>query len=375
LNHFRKHLKFLALVAINIIPANAGVIPLLNPQKQTSKKYLFSTKAQAFLANDPFTLQDLFGDMNGNLNAKQGDNIALGVVRFDIGVSDYKWGYVGYTYRKEVAITAAQGTIELLYKTKNDIDLETGKKYNLAVKIDGFEAQGISFANNFDIFKKNGVKVNLGVGVELLTARQMQHGYVRGSAEAISQKDYNYYAESDYKYTKNYLYDLDVPNSKANGYSSHVSVYLAYENISFLFLANDIFGKLYWDKLPYSIVHVSSDNKEYDKDGYVKYKPLISGKEGTNNYIQTLESKYRFEGEYNFQTSSVKFGTEYLYSTYLPYITYTKMFSDDLNINFSYETRFESFASEINYKNYVFGIRSDSLTEPSTFGLTVGVSF
>ncbi|RLD41191.1 MAG: hypothetical protein DRI88_12850, partial [Bacteroidetes bacterium] len=132
---------------------------------------------------------------------------------------------------------------------------------------------------------------------------------------------------------------------------------------------------LYWDELPYSIVHLSSENKTYDEDGYVKYKPLLSGIEATKDYIQTLESKYRFEGEYNFQASSIKVGTEYLYGIYLPYITYTKFFNDNTNMNFNYETRFGSFASEINYKNYTLGIRSDDLLKPSTLALTLGFLF
>lgn len=377
LNHFHKHLKLSALCAIslNIIPVSAGVIPLLNPQKHIKKEYTFSAQAQSFLSNDPFSIADLFGDIDGDLNSKSGENIALGVVRFDIGISEYTWGYIGYTYRQEAAITATEDTIELIYKTSNDMDLETGRKYDVSMEIDGFEAEGILFANSFDFYKKNSLRFNIGVGIELLSGKQIQHGYIEGGAEVISEKDYDFYAESNYKYTDNYLYDLDVPNSKAYGYSSHLSIFLEYKNISFLFLANDLSGKLYWDELPYSIVHLSSDNKSYDDDGYVKYQPLLSGKEGTDNYTQTLMSKYRFEGEYKFQTSSIKLGTEYLYSTYLPYITYTKLFSDDLKINFSYETRFRSFATEVNYKNYIFGIRSDDLIAPSTLGLNIGITF
>jgi len=377
LSHFRRYSKLLALCAIglNITPASAGVIPLLNPQKKISKEYTFSTKAQSFLSNDPFSLPDLFGGIDGDLNSKNGENIALGVVRLDIGLSDYSWGYIGYTYRQEVCIAATEDTIELVYGATNDIDFEVGREYSLGMEVDGFEAEGILFANSFDIYKKNGFRFNLGIGLELLWGKQIQHGYINGSAEAISEKDYNFYADSHYRYTDNHLYDLDVPSSKAYGYSSHLSLYLEYENISFLFLANDLYANLYWDEVPYSIVHLSSDNKTYDDEGYVKYKPLLSGKEGTEDYRQTLESKYRFEGEYSFETSSIKLGTEYLYSTYLPYITYTKFFSHDININFNYETRFGSFASEINYKNYTLGIRSDDLIEPSTIALTIGIAF
>ncbi len=83
----------------------------------------------------------------------------------------------------------------------------------------------------------------------------------KAATEWAKEELYNFYADSHYRYTDNHLYDLNVPNSKAYGYSSHLSLYLAYENISFLFLANDLSGKLYWDELPYSIVHLSSDNK------------------------------------------------------------------------------------------------------------------
>lgn len=356
-----------------MMPAYAGVIPSINPHSYPNKQY--STKAQLLLANDSLSIRDLFGDMNGDLNTRSGDNLALGLVRFDAGVSDEMWGYIGYTYRQEVAITSSKDTIELIYNAMNGIDLQAGRVYDLNLLIDGFEAQGILLANNFDLYKQGKFKFNLGLGLELLAGNQVQNGYVRGNAEAVSTKDYNFQANSNYKYTDNYLYDLNVPSSKSYGYTSHLSIYLEYENMSFLFLTNDILGKLYWQELPFSIVNMSSDTKSYDENGYVKYKALLSGLEATDNYVQSLETKYSVQGQYRFKNSSLIVGSEYLYGTYIPFVTYNKSFNPDLDIDFNYESRFGSFACAINYKNYLFGIRSDSLIEPSTFSITLGFSF
>lgn len=353
----------------------AGVIPLLNPQNLKQEQFTVSTQADLFLANDAFSLRDLFDELDGELISKEGENKGLGILRFDIGVSDPIWGYIGYTYREEISLRASQNTVELIYNATNDLDLENAKVYDLDLKINAFEVHGILFAKSLGLYKKNTLNFNIGVGIELLYGKKMQDGYIKGSAQAVSKKDYNFNATSDYRYTHNYLYDLDVDNSKAYGYTTHISASLEYETVSLLVVVNDLFGKLHWKNLPSSTINLSSNNKSYDSNGYVNYRPLISGRELTSNYVQTIMRKYSLEGTYNFKDSLVSIGLEHIYGLDIPYITYKKMLTNHLNLNLNYETRFGSFATKINYKNYTFGIRSDDLIKPSTFSLTLGASF
>ncbi|QOY52835.1 hypothetical protein [Candidatus Sulfurimonas baltica] len=377
LNHFHKQYILLALLAISLksLPAFAGNLPLFNPQNFTNKNYQFYSKAELFAANDPFSIKELFNDLQGDLHAKSGENLALAFARVDIGFSDDTWGYFGYAYRQEVAISASEDMVKLLYNAKNDIDFETSKVYNLSMEIDGFESHGLVVANSFELYKKNGWKFSAGFGLEFLYARQMQDGYILGDATAISEYDYDFSASSYYRYTENYLYDLDVEKSQAYGYTSHISLLLEDDTFSFLLLVNDLSGKLYWDDVPYSYVEMSSDNKSYDENGYVTYSPTISGIERAENYTQSLMRKWRFEGGVSFEKSAIYIGSEYVCNTYLPYITYKKIFTDAFKMDFSYETRFKSFGTNIIYKNYTIGLKCNDLFEPSAVGLSLSTYF
>jgi len=357
------------------IPAVAGVLPLFNPEDVIKNDSSFYMKADIFLANDPASLKNLFSGFKGKLHQKSGKNIALANERFDLGYLNNYFGYIGYTYREEIFMSASQNTIELLYLTTNKKDLQVGKNYNLNLEIKAFQVQGLTFANKWQIYNYNGWQLSLGGGLELLYGNDMQDGYVSGNGVVTSKKDYDFQATSDYTYTHNYLYKYSVKSATAYGYSSHLSLYLHKNKLSFLLLSNDLLGKLYWDKVPYSTVKLNSNNKTFDSNGYVHYNPTISGKEGYYNYTQTLLQKWRFEGNYAFSNSSLSLGSDYIYTNYLPYINYNYHVTKNLDLKTGYGLRFNSFNLGMRYKNYTFSIRSDDLFQPSTLGLALGARF
>ena len=357
------------------IPAVAGVLPLFNPEDVIKNDSSFYMKADIFLANDPASLKNLFSGFKGKLHQKSGKNIALANERFDLGYLNNYFGYIGYTCREEIFMRAPQDTVELLYLTTNKKDLKVGKHYDIYLELKAFQVQGLTFANKWQIYDYNGWKLSLGGGAELLYGNDMQDGYVKGNGIVTSKKDYNFYATSDYTYTHNYLYKYSVNSATAYGYSSYLSLYLHKNKLSFLLLSNDLLGKLYWDKVPYSIVKLNSNNKTFDSNGYVRYNPTISGKEGYHNYTQTLSQKWRFEVNYAFSNSSLSLGSDYIYANYLPYINYNYHMRKNLDLKIGYGLRFNSVNLGVRYKNYTISIRSDDLLHPTALNLSLGARF
>ena len=357
-------------------PAFAGVLPFFSPVYVTSLDNSFYVNTNIFLTNDLFRLKDLFNGIKTNdSHIKNGTNIALGDTRTDVGYNSKKYGYFGYVYKEEVLIDTNKDTVELLYLSTNKKDLPVGKHYNLDLTIKAFKVQGIEYAKSFDLYHDNGYIFNVGFGLEALQGKDMQDGTIKGNGIVNSKKDYSFNIVSSYDYTHNYLYKLNVKKASAYGYSSDLSLYLKKDGLSLLLLANDLFGKLYWRHLPHSDVNLSSHNKVYDANGYVRYKPTVSGYEGYKNYTQTLVRKYRAQIAYMHKRYFFKLGSDAMYGIYMPYIEGDYMLTSDFSLGLGYETRFHSVTLKSQYGSFVFNINVDNIFKPSTLGLNLSYLF
>ena len=375
LSLFRNKQKILILsmgILFSFEPAIAGPLSLINPidiQKQPSSLYI---NTQTLITNDAFSFNALLDDFNGDFNSKDSDYLAVGDIRYDVGTHVEGWGYMGFVYRQEAVINSSPDTMLLINQASNKLDLTIGEKYDLYLEIEGFEVLGVTFANSFPLYEKDGWDIRLGIAAELLYGIQTQDGYVQGDGTALSKKDYDFTMYSNYLYTENYLYDLDVDSVTSYGYTTHMSLYVGYEAFSLSLIVNDIIGKLYWDNLPYSDVNLASDNKNYDEDGYVEYDPIISGMEGTTKFTQTLMKKWRIQGSYTLEKDIFQLGTDHISDTYLPYVKYIHQFDNEIIASVEYETYFGMFGSYLIYKNFHFGIHSNDLSDPSAFKVNLG---
>ncbi|MBT8349204.1 MAG: hypothetical protein HKP62_07150 [Sulfurovum sp.] len=378
LNLYSKIFTTLAIAAgfgLLTVPATAGTLSLFNPSDIIKENQTVEINAQILMTNDAFSLEVLFNDLEGSLNEQDDNYDAIGDARFDIGSYIDFLGYVGYTHRKEVVMPTSSDTVRLLYQASNDLDLDIGESYDLDLKMEGFAAHGIMFANNFSVYQENGWDVNIGIGLELLYGVEMQDGYVRGNAITTAVNDYDFNMQSNYLYTENYLYDLDVESSHAYGYSTHLSIQAAYENISFSYVMNDLLGKLYWKDLPYSDVFLTSGTKSYDENGYVKYTPVISGVERTKDYTQTLMQKWRLEAKYTFENATLQLGNDRIYGINMPYVRYQYTHENDLTVGYNYETKFGMFGVDMRFQNYHFSIHADDLIDPSGMRASLGMHY
>lgn len=378
LNQFSKKLSSLAVCAsfgLISVPANAGTLSLFNPSNITKENKALEVNAQILMTNDAFSLEVLFDDLEGELYEQDDKYNAIGDARFDIGSYVDFLGYVGYTYRKEVIMPTSSDTVRIIYQASNDLDLDIGDTYDLDLIIEGFAAHGLIFANNFPVYQENGWDINVGVGIELLYGVEIQDGYVAGSAIATAVNDYDFNMYSNYFYTENHLYDLDVDNSYAYGYSTHLSIQATYENISFSYVINDALGKLYWKDLPYSNVLLTSGTKSYDENGYVEYAPVVSGVERNKDYTQTLMNKWRISAEYSFENSTLELGNDSIKGINMPYIRYEYTYDNDLIVGYNYEATFGMIGIDLRSKNYYLSIHSNDLSEPSAARAALGLHY
>ena len=361
---------------ISLIPAtlSAGFLSFFNPANIEKQPQTLYTNTQFLLLNDAFSLKALFNDFEGKYFYKKGKNNAIGDARFDIGTYIDSVGYLGYAYRKEAVIDTTSDTVKLIYKTHNKQHLKTGKRYNLSIAIKGFETHSIVWANQFNLYHQHEWHLNIGVGAAMLYATNGQKGYVKGYAKAKSDHNYDFMAHALYNYNENYLYDYDVSKTTAFGYTTHIACQIAYQNMTLLILGNDVWGKLYWKNIPYSNINMSSGNKTYDDNGYVKYSPSISGVENNRKLIQKLIQKWKIEVKYTTNKNIFYAGDEHIYGVNIPYVGYKTMYGQWL-VNYSYESRFGMMGIDIGYKDYYIGVHANGLKNASAIQVNFGLKY
>ncbi|HHB94042.1 MAG TPA: hypothetical protein ENK88_02760 [Campylobacterales bacterium] len=362
--------RSLLLYSTILLPLEAGVVEFFDPNRVNSSDTLQSNFSY-LIASDPISLYGMFHDWDGDYHPKSTTNIALQDMRLDIGTKVFEKYYLGYFYRYNVYIKAGKDFTDFFYRVKNHIDLEQNRVHELKLDIEGIKQSGLILSNSQVVFDNGDNNLQVGGAISLTVGHEMQHGSIRGDVEVINEKSYHASGEVSSYYTHNYLYDLKVNQASAYGYGSDIAI--AYQNkkhnLSINFIVNDLLSKLYWKDLPYSNVHIETQNKSYDEDGYVNYSPSISGNEVYVDFTQKIEPRYRVEADKNIANGiNIQLGTDYLYDEFFPYLQLNKILSDTQHIAISYEHRFHSFGLDYGYKNFLFGMRADELQNTSTFG-------
>ncbi len=368
LNHF---LRLLVLLYICSLPLRADVLQFFDPTKE-HKSSVLTSQLSYFIANDPISLEEFFGDWQAHYHPRSGTNIALQDMRVDIGGNFYKEYYLGVFHKYNVFVKTGKDFSDLYYTIKNKKDFYHDRDYLLNLDIEGIKYSGMMISTRSLLYHNSENTLLIGGALSLFFGHDMQEGTVRGSATSPSEKIYQVQAQSTYHYTHNYLYDLDVESANGVGYGGDIA--LAYTNSLYGFgvkvIANDIFSRMYWSDLPYSSVDIQTENKTFDGDGYVKYSPSISGVEKYIDFTQHIEARYKLVLEKKIYKGVVfSGGIMRTYGENFPFVRFDEALSASQDIGFSYESRFKSFGLDYRYKGFMLGVATDALSNFSAFGL------
>jgi len=171
---------------------------------------------------------------------------------------------------------------------------------------------------------------------------------------------------------------LEVDKTYGLGYGLHAGLcYTSYEQgWSFSLTLNDLLARTHWQNLPYSLVHLNTENEAIDQNGHTQYDPTISGYELTKNFTYTKEPKYHLAFH---KTLSDQFGLrlelEGIERVTIPSLWLDVKHSEKEQFSFFYETRFESFGMTYQNESFIVTIASDDLHGSSSLGLVLGYHY
>lgn len=132
----------------------------------------------------------------------------------------------------------------------------------------------------------------IGTGLSGWTATASQMGTAQGLAQVIDAKNYTFDLTVDYSYSKNYLYDLQVPTPRGWGLGGNIGILWILDDWRAEAAAMDVGNRTYWSKLPITIASAKANRSHVDSNGYTVFDPTIEGFEGVESQIQKFPVRW-----------------------------------------------------------------------------------
>ena len=207
--------------------------------------------------------------------------------------AQYKNMSISVFYRNEWFLDYSKNTMTLYGATTNGELIDSGKDYDLDLSINHLSANGIrlGYLHQFN-------PVNFYVAGSYLNAKTLITGDVQGHValtESCGDSFECYSGELDlsYHYSEDELFDRDVNKPKSiYGYSFDVGAdWLISDEWFASFFIQDLFSEILWDQAPITNATATTATTVI-VDGKYKIDPVITGKEGNENYKQRLAIKY-----------------------------------------------------------------------------------
>lgn len=191
-------------------------------------------------------------------------------------------------HRLDYEVKANHDTAELYYLAHNRRDLDTGRVYDLDLRVWHQRSRGLRLAYR----DTPHIGLSLEYGISLLQAQVFTDGRLTGSSRVSGPKNYDYDLQVDYFYSEDGLFERDVPLPAGKGMSLDISVAWRINERFFVYTqVRDLYGYLKWDRAPFTTATATSATKTFGEDGYVNYSPTITGVEGNRDYRQRLHPR------------------------------------------------------------------------------------
>ena len=367
---------FISLLALTMA-LKAEVLHFFDTKKAYHEDTLY-LQTGYFIANDPVSLKEFFDKWKNDYHPRNGINLALQDFRSDIGTVVAKKYYLGLYHRYNVFIKTNRDFTDFYRTAKNKLPFDDLRTYDLHLKIEGIKESGILLFRQKTLHEDEESLLKVGAAVHMGVGHDMQGGTIDGSARVLNAKSYEIDARSDYYYTHNYLYHLDVDRSYALGAGVDLSLYFRsmYYRYEVRLEVSDLLSRMYWFDLPYSYVNIQTKNKYYDENGYVKYNPSINGVEKYVNHTQTISPRYELTFRKSLMSDvSVSGIFAYGYDTFFPTLEVEKVFTQAQKLLVSYDVRFQSWG--VGYGNEFFSIKliADGFSHPSAVGVGARLAY
>ncbi len=373
-------LVFLALLFPASRPASAQYPASFNPAALARAAGGPFLDVQSFGADNAVPLSAIFlgHGWGGPFNPENTNHLDL-FWQADAGAVYKSWRLAVF-YRGELFAKASRDTMEFLRMTELKQDLPVGRTFNLDLNARGFAASGFEVSKGFDLAPLGFPEgLTLGVTARYLKADMIQQGTLTGTVTPTSARSYDFNLLLDYVYDRNYLYERpDTVAGTGDGYSFDLGLkYVLDPNLSAGVVLRDLFGRIYWYDTPYTTATAGSQTKFFDAQGYMEFRPTISGYESYKDFTQHIPLKMDAEITYNKGPFSVRPAITFIeYERPLCWINGAYEINPALALNLGYNFNYSVPSLGLSYKALSIDLYANDMdfSRASALGFDIAAS-
>lgn len=215
--------------------------------------------------------------------------------RVELGAGHGSWD-LGLFKRYDYELKFSESTSEFYYRINNKLALDPGRVYDLDIVIRHTYSEGVRLIYANSVNKRLGYKL----GVSYLHGIELTDGYIKGTANARSESDYDFQFDVSYVYSEDTLFDRIVAAPDGEGVGLDLDVdWQINDKLDTHVSIRDLYSVIRWYNAPYTTAVASSDTKTYDENNYVVYKPVISGVEKNRDFKQRIPTRAELRMDYS----------------------------------------------------------------------------
>ncbi|MDH5228563.1 MAG: hypothetical protein OEZ58_08040 [Gammaproteobacteria bacterium] len=207
----------------------------------------------------------------------------------------FRWGcgQFGLLFRSDTISRHSENFFSFIAATKKKQTLSNGQRYEIDFATTHWQGQGLRASCDWRFNQQS----KLVIGLAYLQANYLLQGGLSGEAQFVSEKDYDFQFSVDYFYSEDHIFARQVDRPSGRGYALDVLLQtrlnLDQGYLELSWQARDIWGAIFWKNTPRTQAQANSDTKTYDENGYVRFLPVLSGRETTENFRQALVSRQK----------------------------------------------------------------------------------
>jgi hypothetical protein len=238
--------------------------------------WTIDTDISAWQASDAVPVSQIEGDWRG-YSPRNGRNTFLMRNRATLGVEKNRWR-LAVELRQDAWLSTDRATLDAVYLYQHRQKPTPPASYALQGHYFSWQAQGLRIGRTLDGPTLAGRRATIALSAAVYGKQRLRERSVSGTLAYPQAETYEFAAtHADAHSRMTYPFMGAAPSAAGASLSLALALPLA-EAWTLRVQADDVASRLRWKNMPLNTESLSSNVTSYDANGYVNYRPLLSGR-------------------------------------------------------------------------------------------------
>jgi hypothetical protein len=324
-------------------------------------------------AADAMPVSQIDSDWRTGFSPRAGRNVALTRNRAIAGAESTQWR-IGYEVRQDASLDTDRETLEMVRLYKQRQDPEAPRTFDAHAKYLNWSARGLRIGRHLEGPKVAGRPIRILLSAAWYGDARYRRDEAAGSVRYLGAGAYAFNASE---------IDIDsrerLPFLNGNTDASGISISVASEvplseSLTLHIKIDDLWSRLRWRNLPVSRQTINSNVTSTDSEGFLNYRPLLTGR---NEQIDDALSLRRYgAAELSYRHGDWRYATqiERFAGVTIPTFSVGRHFAWG-EVTARFETRFHSVGLGYAFGNFRVLLQSDAFNQSKAKAQAILLSY